>query len=315
MYLSAMPQFLRIVFIFAGLFFSFSADLLFAAPRKRVALVIGNGKYLNVNQLPNAQNDANELEKKLKRLGFNVILAIDADNRTFMAREAEFSSKITPNSIALFFYAGHGIDVEGEAYVLPVDVAINNELGDVQTVTAAIPLSKIITSMSRSHILLVFLDACRNKPDVNFRATEADGRSRALTVTAGFQPRGIEKSVPRQSSGMMRNSNVFFIYSTSLNATASDGLYGNSPFTRALLKNIETENLTIEQLGRRIIDAVEKETENQQSPWTIGSLKDEFSFNPRPIKASSPVRRQASPPALVSLPAAPTRTSPQGPLP
>ena len=139
-----------------------SGNSAIAAVEKRVALVIGNSSYQHTTALRNPRNDAEDIVAALKRLGFDVIEGIDLDKRSMERVIRQFGLQLSAAEVALFFYAGHGLQVFGQNYLLPVDARLSTE-GDVDF--EAIALHLVLKQMEReAKTTLVFLDACRDNP-------------------------------------------------------------------------------------------------------------------------------------------------------
>jgi TPR repeat protein len=219
----------------------------------RLALVLGNAKYQNVPELGNPANDASDVAEVLARLGFDVIEQRDA-TRDAMARAIhDFSDRLAGAEVALFFYAGHGLQMNGENYLLPVDAKIQNA-ADVRFNTINLAdLRQEMESAGRTSIII--LDACRNNPF-------ADKLAQTGRAMAG---RGL---VPMDAAAQ----GSLIVYATQPNAIASDGAGRNSPFTAALLKHVATPGLEVRQMISRVRRDVLAATEQKQTPWDSSSL-------------------------------------------
>ncbi|MBL4786431.1 MAG: SEL1-like repeat protein [Cohaesibacteraceae bacterium] len=234
----------------------------------RVALVIGNSTYTEVSPLRNPQNDANALAKSLEDLDFKVVLGIDLDHRGFIKKIKEFSKVSAGADVALFFYAGHGLQVDGSNFLLPVDAAIADE---TDLAFEAIDLNIVLKMMEREdRVNLVFLDACRDNP-----------MSRSLSRSMGTRSSSVGKGLAPIDSG----SGTLIGFATQPGNVALDGEGTvNSPFTTALLKHIATPNLDVAQLMRRVRVDVKQATNGRQIPWTSESLTSDFAFKTgRPV--------------------------------
>ena len=264
---------------------------------KRVALVIGNSTYKNVAPLVNPSNDAADIASKLKKLKFDVLLATDATQTRMMALLEEFKSRITREHVALIFYAGHGVTVSRESFLLPVDVpsVINADadghLGPETVNQQLVSMEAVLSPLAASKIGIVFLDACRTNaavPGVGLTlrvASVITGRS--VPVMRGTGALEIKQSA--------HSAGVFRAYATQLDNVASDGAGRNSPFTKALLKHIDTKGLSIQELMIRVRRSVIEETGGQQIPWEEAALNEGFTFT----EAAAVTIRQ------------PTKTAPQ----
>jgi len=228
-----------------------------ASAAERVALVIGNSSYERLPRLGNPANDAGDLSQSLRRLGFNVTIVTDATFEKLRVALREFSSAAAGADLAVLYYAGHGIEVAGENWLIPVDGQLRND-GDVNT--EAIDMRAAMLAVSEAKTLgLVILDACRNDPFAHIRRASA-----TRSASRGLAP--IEPS-----------ENVLVAYAARDGTTARDGTGRNSPFTAALLRHIETPGLELEFLFRNVRDDVWQATNGAQQPFLYGSLsKDEI---------------------------------------
>ncbi len=247
-----------------------------AAASTRVALVLGNGKYQNVPELENPSNDAQDLAQALRGVGFDVIEQHDATRASMSKAVHDFSDRLTGADVALFFYAGHGLQMNGENYLLPVDAQIQNA-ADVRL--NSIHLSDIQQEMeSDGHTNIIILDACRNNPFADKLAQL--GRS--------IGSRGLMR-MDAEGQGLL------IIYSTQPNHIASDGAGRNSPFTAALLKHIATPGLEVRQMVSRVRGDVLAATDKKQTPWDSSSLVGDV-YLTEPLPNSAP-----PPPPLASM--------------
>lgn len=228
-----------------------------AGAAERVALVIGNSSYERLPRLGNPTNDASDLSQSLRRLGFSVTIVTDATFEKFRVALREFGRAAANADLAVLYYAGHGIEVAGENWLLPVDGQLRSD-GDVNT--EAVDMRAAMLAVSEAKTLgLVILDACRNDPFAHIRRTSA-----TRSASRGLAP--IEPS-----------ENVLVAYAARDGTTASDGTGRNSPFTAALLRHVETPGLELEFLFRNVRDDVWQATNGAQQPFLYGSLsKDEI---------------------------------------
>ncbi|WP_305988832.1 caspase family protein [Roseibium sp. MMSF_3544] len=229
-----------------------------AAEERRVALVIGNGAYENVAPLANPTNDASAIAESLERLGFEVILGLDLDHRTFVKHMKDYARRLQGADLALFFYAGHGLQVDGTNYLAPVNTELADEI-DLEYET--VQLNAIIRQMERrSRTSLIFLDACRNNP-----------LARNLAKSMGTRNVGSERGLAPVETGI----GTLIAYSTQPGNVALDGSGRNSPFSAALLKHMETPGADIAMVLRRVRQQVLTETGGRQVPWSNSSLTGE----------------------------------------
>lgn len=265
-----------------------------ACAGSRVALVIGNGAYRNVPLLPNPVNDAADLSASLKRLNFDVQMVVNAGYDEMRRALIDFSQKAGGVEIALIFFAGHGIQIDGENWLIPVDAQLASE---VNVGNETIGLQSLIRAVSNTTKLgLVVLDACRNDP---FRAR--------------MKTSNLSRAVDRGFSRVEPSDNVLVAYAARDGTTASDGTGRNSPFTTSLLKNIETPGLEVRFLFANVRDDVMAATGRKQQPFVYGSLsKDLVYFRPPTEATHRPVE---SAPAPAPSPPAATSKAPTTPPP
>jgi uncharacterized caspase-like protein len=229
--------------------FGFSGEAFAAA---RVALVVGNGDYgPEIGRLKNPGNDARLMAETLEGLGFEVALVTDADQKAMKRAIREFGQKLRetgPNGIGLFYYAGHGVQVDGENYLLPIGAEIAAE-GDVEL--EAVSATSILSQMqfAGNAVNLVFLDACRNNP---------------LTRSFRSGLRGLARvDAPRGS---------FVGYSTAPGDVSIDGDADNSPYALALVEELTKPGASIEEAHRAVRGKVLAATNQRQTPWDSSSL-------------------------------------------
>ena len=240
---------------------------------QRVALVIGNGTYQNAGTLANPVNDALDMAAKLSALGFKVIEGHDVGKRDLETKIGEFSDALDGADAALFFYAGHGLQVDGHNFIVPVDARLDMP---AKLKLEAVPMDDILDIMEQqAKTSIVFLDACRNNPFA--RSLQRKATTRSAVVGDGLA---------QFSSG--RGS--FIAFSTSPGAGAMDGTGRNSPFTSALLKHLDAPGESINDVMIAVRRDVIKDTKDFQRPWEQGSLTERFEFVPG--GAAKPVAEQ-----------------------
>src|SRR5215475_1699487 len=226
------------------------------AAEQRVALVIGNSKYQNTAPLANPDNDAQSVAELLNSAGFEVIAATDLSQNDMIKVVQDFSAKIAergPDTVAMVYYAGHGVQVAGENYLIPVDAKITSP-GDL--VDHSLRLVDVMATLESipSRLRIVMLDSCRTNPFPNI---VDDGRGLAIV------------DAPLHS---------IVGYSTAPGAEALDGANGHSPYTQAFLTLAREPNLPIEQLFKRIRLNVSYVTQGAQTPWESSSATSDFYF-------------------------------------
>ena len=221
----------------------------------RVALVIGNAAYEQANAaLRNPVNDAGAVAAALRRMGFEVILGTDLDEEGFYNKIAAFEHAASSATTALFFYAGHGLQVDGRNYLGPVDMKLERKQ-DLRRY--AIELAAVLEVM-HSETNLVILDACRNNPMAGELA-RAIGMNRGAAASRGLAR--VEKT-----------RGTLIAYATAPDDVAADGTGEHSPYTEALLEHIETPGLSVQDMFTYVTNSVEKRTGGKQRPWTNSSL-------------------------------------------
>jgi hypothetical protein len=222
---------------------------------KRVALVVGNANY-KVRPLKNPRNDADDISRSLRSSGFEVIDLRDASLQQMRNGVRQFGDRLINNDVGLVYYSGHGVEVKGRNYFIPVnaDIQREDEIAD-QGLDVSLILEKMNTAGKGVNILIV--DACRDDPfGRSFRSS-----SRGLAQMDA--PRG-----------------TIIAYATSPGKVASDGdpRERNSPYTKNLVKAMQQPNKPIEQVFKEVRRAVQEETKNQQTPWENTSLSGDFYF-------------------------------------
>ena len=244
-----------------------------ALAEKRVALVIGNTAYRNVSALPNPKKDAAAMAKLFKDAGFDtVVAATDVENLDFKRAIRKFEDAAGDADIAVIFYAGHGIEIGGVNYLIPVDAKLATDR-DAQD--EAISLDRLVESVDNAKRLrLIIIDACRDNP---FVAT-MKRRTASRSVSSGLgkvEPTGTD---------------TLIAYAAKAGSTAEDGDGADSPFTTALLANLTTPGLDIRLAFGRVRDQVMKITDRRQEPFVYGSLGGgNISLVPAPEIAKEPV--------------------------
>jgi outer membrane protein assembly factor BamD (BamD/ComL family) len=224
---------------------------------KRVALVVGNSSYQNVGRLPNPSKDADAVAQMFKKAGYEVTLLRDVGNLDFKRGIRKFEDAASNADIAVVFYAGHGIEIGGTNYMIPVDARLAT---DRDARDEAIELERIVESVEPAKKLrLVILDACRDNP---FLAGMKRGRQ-AMMRAAGGAGLG-----PAPDLG----SEILIAYAAKQGSTAEDGNGDHSPFTTAILNNLTEPGLDIRLAFGRVRDEVIKITSNRQEPYVYGSL-------------------------------------------
>jgi len=221
----------------------------------RTALVIGNGDY-SAGSLRNPVNDADDMGAALKRLGFDVILRKNASQQDMEDAIRDLGDRLKKGGVGLFFYAGHGVQIAGRNYLLPVGTRIDRET-DVKY--RAVDADMVLDEMGNAGnpMNIVILDACRDNPfGKSFRTA-----CRGLAVISSA-PRG-----------------TLISYSTSPGNVAADGGGRNSPYTGSLMKHMMTPGLPIEEVFKNVRQDLGRQTGGKQIPWELSSLEGKFYFN------------------------------------
>jgi formylglycine-generating enzyme required for sulfatase activity len=233
-----------------------------ACASNRVALVIGNGSYQSA-PLKNPVNDARDIARALKKLGFDVIEKTNVNKQELELAIEIFYNRLRSSKTGLFYYAGHGLQIRGQNYLIPTGIDINSE-SDVRY--KAVDAGWILGKMedAGNDLNLVILDACRDNPFArSFRN----------------QTKGLAKmNAPKGS---------IIAYSTSPSELAMDGEGRNSPYTKAILKHINKSKQPVELFFKSVRKSVDEITSGKQTPWESTSLLGEFYFNPKQDKKGS----------------------------
>ncbi|MBR9761951.1 MAG: caspase [Rhodobacteraceae bacterium] len=234
---------------------------------KRVALLIGNGDYQHTTKLRNPSSDARAISQKLRSMGFETIEGYDLDFLGVRAKAREFAGAARDADIAIFFYAGHGVAVNGVNYIVPVDAMLNDSTAvDFETV----PVDMITDQMKfGSGINLVLLDACRDNPLADQLTLATTGSTRSLRVGSGLAEMGLDNA----------GEGLAIAFATSPGAVAEDGQEEHSPFTAALLRHIGAVNTDFTEVMSRVTGDVYEATEKRQRPWLNASLTGSVVLN------------------------------------
>jgi uncharacterized caspase-like protein len=267
----------------ASLFAIIACNPAFA--ENRLALVIGNSAYRAVSPLPNAENDARGMAEMLGAAGFEVMAMPDLSQDDLRKTIGEFASKLAakgPDTVALVFYAGHGIQVDGENFIVPVDIDPKLE-ADIPL--QAVRLNDLLNTLNSvpNKMRIVMLDSCRDNPFPAIRSTT--GRGLAMVDTKSGAP------------------GTFISFSTSPGSAAEDGTGRNSPYTTSVL-GVVRDGLTIEETFKRVRVSVNDATQGRQVPWDSSSLTSDFKFF-----GGSPSVQQAGLATAAPAPAATARAS------
>ena len=248
----------------------------------RVALVVGNGTYAHIGRLPNPGNDAADMTAALRRLGFDVTIVRDADRNAMSEALRVFTRNSAGADVSLVFYAGHGLEMDGVNYLVPVDARLER---DTDVRFEAVMLDDVLASTTGADLRVVILDACRNNP-----------------LARSMQRTGASRSVSRGSFGDLNESllgdETLVAYAAAAGTTADDGTGRNSPYTAALLSYLE-QPLEIGLLFREVRARVLEATDGRQRPHEYASLLGEHylraatGLDPRAVESGLGLDRPA----------------------
>jgi len=247
--MTLLPNLFRILVILCCLVSAFAQ----AAQQKRVALVVGNAAYKSA-PLANPVNDARAIAARLATLGFEVIKRENLSTKQIGPTLREFRSRLAPGAEALFFYAGHGLQVKGVNYLPAIDADISAE---EEVPNQSINVNNVLEIMedSKTRLNLVFLDACRNNPYSRRFRSVADGLAKV--------------NAP---------SGTILSFATRPGSVAADGDGKNGLYTEHLLLAMEEKGLPIEQVLKKVLTGVKKASKGKQEPWIEGGIEGEFYF-------------------------------------
>jgi len=273
-------RFLVVALVAIGIVASSSA----ARADRRVAFVVGNGAYRNVATLPNPPADAAAMAATLRNVGFEVVEGVNLTRDGMTEKLLDFGQKAQGADIALFYYAGHGIAVNGVNYLLPVDTDIKSEM-DVK-LGAAINIDvSLDQTMADAKVKLVFLDACRDNP---FAARIRSASTRSVNVQAGL-------------AEMKSGEGTLIAFATGPGQTALDGDTGrNSPFTRALIAHVTQPGVEIQQAMTEVRAQVSAETKKAQLPWGHTNLIGSVYLNPAAVPPTNATAAPTGPAPMVA---------------
>ena len=235
-----------------------------AAAGQRVALIVGNAAYTHAGVLTNPANDASDMAAALTELNFEVMLGVDLDKRAFDSKVRDFSRALVAADTGILFYAGHGLQVAGRNYLVPVDAQLQNERDlDFEAVSLDFILKQM--EMERDgKTSIVFLDACRDNP-----------LARNLARSMGTRSASISRGLAQVQTGV----GTFIAYSTQPGNVALDGTGRNSPFTASLAKNVKAPGRNLTAVMIDVRKEVLAATQGRQVPWDHSALTGDFYFH------------------------------------
>jgi invasion protein IalB len=240
-----------------------------ALAAKRVALIVGNSAYKYAGELPNPKNDATDISVVFKRLGFEVVEGIDLDKAAFDRKVRDFATVLQGAEVGVFFYAGHGMQVGGQNYLVPVDAELSSAAAlDFEMVR----LDLVHRTMEReAQTNIIFLDACRNNP-----------LERNLRRAMGTRSAEIGRGLAAVESGI----GSLISFSTQPGNVASDGTGRNSPFATALIRHLAAPSDDLSAILISVRNDVMQATQRQQVPWEHSALTGRFYFGTPPQTTS-----------------------------
>lgn len=223
----------------------------------RIAYVVGNAEYQHIGALDNPVNDAGLIGQALEKAGFEVTYLYNATQREFETAVVEMGRRLRergPETIGLFYFAGHGIQARGKNFLMPVDASLSDETElDLVGVQADVVLRQMGSAQNRANV--VILDACRNNP---------------FAAVQGLEANGLAKMNP--------SPGTFLSYATGPGDVALDGLGRNSPFSAALADEIQRPGQSVEQIFKKVRIRVVEETNGFQTPWDTSLLTTDVVF-------------------------------------
>jgi Caspase domain len=252
------------------------------AVEKRIALVIGNSAYDSLERLKNPVSDAKLIARTLRDLGFEVMERTDSDEKTMKRAMQEFGRRIAEagrDTVSLFYYAGHALEVNGINYLVPIKSRIERESDvEIEAVDASLMLRQMKEAGSRVNIMI--LDACRNNP----------------------LPRALRSMTRGGLAHMEAPRGSLIAFATAPKSVATDGNGENSPYTQALAKAMKEPGLAVEEVFRQVRVRVIAATQEQQVPWEHTSLTGAFYFSPTSAVASGTAPPEEPPRGILIVP-------------
>ena len=244
-----------------------------AEAQKRVALVVGNSAYQHTGKLANPKNDATDVAAALKRFGFVVVEGFDLDKATFDRKVHDFATAMAGADAGVLFYAGHGLQVAGRNYLVPIDAKADLEALLHLEMVRVDDIQRVMEASAKTNVL--FLDACRDNP-----------LARNLSRSMGTRSTAIGTGLASIEAGY----GTLISFSTHPGAVASDGAGRNSPFTGALVKHMAVAGDDLNTILINVRRDVRRDTQGKQVPWEHTSLEGRFYFvaPPAPAAAAPP---------------------------
>lgn len=244
-----------------------------ASGERRIALVIGNGAYTSVGALANPSNDARTVARGLRDIGFQVSEGIDLSRAAMEKVLRAFMRDALTARVALVFYAGHGVQIDGKNYLLPVDVRTDTVQALISGMTDVDLLLAGLDGQIRTNIII--LDACRDNPLAQPKPAQAGG-GRSVGVRSGLAAPAV------LGAGATRGAGTLIAFATAPGQVALDGTGANSPFSTALVRHLATPGLEVQQMLTRVRADVVASTVNKQVPWSNSALLGEVYLAGKP---------------------------------
>lgn len=233
-----------------------------ASKEKRLAVVIGNSAYPGRAALDNPGNDAELMGKAFRATGFETEVHFDLNEKKFGRILDELSERAVSYDVIAFYFAGHGIQLNGKNYLIPTDAQIRTE-GTVKRETIA--LVSVMKILERVNVGLLFLDACRSNPFLEQIVRSMKGKARSFSLKRGLAPVG-------------PTGNTLVAFATLPDMAASDGVSGNSPFAKSLAAHLTTPNVEVSVMMKRVTQDVYEATGSAQRPQQLSQMAKEFYF-------------------------------------
>ncbi len=284
---------------------AFLASQAVFATTSRVALVIGNADYSSssAQSLKNPVRDAKGMSEALKKLKFQVLRLENANQATMENAFRAFGQKLKADAkthddvVALFYYSGHGAQVNGKNYLLSVNSNTNYDVTDVKR-SGVVPLTKLFKELNAADKTtnIIILDACRDNPPTK----KVANRNTKSAVVKGLEWLEEVETAADNASGADSSDpkNTFLAFATARDKVAEDGYGVNSPYTQHLLNHIRTPGLSVVKLFRKVGNLVEKDTYGKQVPWKSSSLRGAFYFQEALKNPSFDIGFEDAPPSF-----------------
>ncbi|TIS61580.1 MAG: hypothetical protein E5W93_07250 [Mesorhizobium sp.] len=283
-----------ILFVLAA----FSAQAAAPEAAKRVALVIGNSKYVNAVPLPNPANDAQLIASTLRNAGFDVIEGVDQDNQGMHSLISRFTEESYNADLAVIFYAGHGMQVDGKNYLIPVDAELTSP---AYLKTRTVQIDEFMAALPPDPAVgVIILDACRDNP---LARTLAASLPKSRSLGAGLAP--VEAKADGVGTG-----GVLIAYATDPGAIAFDGNGVDSPYSLALAKHLTEPGVEIQSALTRVRGEVTEATQGRQRPWHNASLGREVFLGKPAAQPAAPVATHGADEARTTAAPAPVASEP-----